>query len=302
MYIAEISNTTSFANFLAAEATRSNVELSASHEGNEITFGDGLSITFGAGVVVFDGSEEEALIVLRRYALHLNETITFYHSQDKMPVRILPEVSAQSLKSTETLEIKAGIDDTVFLSNARQVFMTIEAWMSPKMSPSEELWAWVEASYDANPEIRGEARWSAGGRVVWFRSSNIAPFAEISGPFSVTNRRSSVDRPIQAIISSAYAIVFEAKEVSEDESGKRWSTYRGRMAVYMEQAHYRDLQLKKSLMIKVCRALCGPNEDMIMLDADAMIHDPANNGTWMTVFTYDPRSNSVLQDNQYVQI
>lgn len=73
-------------------------------------------------------------------------------------------------------------------------------------------------------------------------------------------------------------------------------------AIYMRQEIYRDPIQKKARMIEVCRALCGPEDDMIALDADAMIHDLTNKDVWNTLFTYDPRLEKVQETSQYLRI
>ncbi len=302
MYIAEITNADAFGQFLAAEAVRRETAFIAVPGTHETTFGDDLSITFGSGIIVFDGPEETTLLLLRRYVIHSGTAVTFYHAQDTMRMEIVPQLDAQSQRDAESFQIKVGIDDAVFLANARQVFAIIESWTSPKENPEDTLWTWARATYESNPNIQREARWSLGKRVIWFRSRSAQPFSKVAGNFAVFNRRLSDDGKFQAVLSASYAIVFKIKEATDDDTGQRWTTYRGRMAAYMQEEHHRDQPRKKARMIEICRALCGPDEDLIALDADAMIHDPTNRGAWMTVFTYDARTNTVKQNNEHVRI
>jgi hypothetical protein len=160
----------------------------------------------------------------------------------------------------------------------------------------------VMAFYEANPEIQGESRWSLGARTVWFRSRVRKPFDRPLGEFQVIARFQSDIGPIQVVLAKPYAIVFEAKEETEDTNSQRWITYRGRIEAYMTEASYRDQVQKKARMLEICRALCGADEDMIALDADAMIHDASNDGAWMTVFTFDATRQRVNETAEYVKI
>jgi hypothetical protein len=78
--------------------------------------------------------------------------------------------------------------------------------------------------------------------------------------------------------------------------------HRGRIEAYMTEASYRDQVQKKARILEICWALCGADEDMIALDAEAMIHYASNDGACMMVFTFDATRQRVNETAEYMKI